>query len=75
MNEALRGVRDEAIELTMDALVTDIYTTSFMLAFRSLKAGGGSQEPGWLRAGSIATSSHGTWTIRALRSGWITRTT
>ena len=44
----LSGVRAEATELTMDALVTDIYTTSFMLAFRSLKAGGGSQEPGWL---------------------------
>jgi len=44
----LKGVRDEAIELTLDALVTDIYTTSFNLAFRSMKQGGGSQEPGWL---------------------------
>jgi len=48
MSEELRGVRDEAIELTHDALVTDIYTTSFMLAFRSLISGGGSHEPGWL---------------------------
>jgi len=44
----LKGVRDEAVELTRDALVTDIYTTSFSLALNSLKAGGGSQEPGWL---------------------------
>ncbi|MFP4250227.1 MAG: dipeptidase [Armatimonadota bacterium] len=44
----LKGVRDEAIELTHDALVTDMYTTSFMVALRALKAGAGSHEPGWL---------------------------
>ncbi len=44
----LTGVRDEAIELTLDALVTDIYTTSFNHAYGALKAGGGSEAPGWL---------------------------
>ena len=47
MTNPLSGVRDEAIALTKDALVVDIYTTSFGLAIRSLKAGGKPQKPGW----------------------------
>jgi len=47
MSDALAGVREEAIALTKEALVVDIYTTSFGLAIRSLKAGGKPQEPGW----------------------------
>ena len=47
MSAELSGVREEAVELTMDALVTDMYTTSFTLAYRALMNGGTSQEPGW----------------------------
>jgi membrane dipeptidase len=48
MSDTLPGVRDEAVELTLDALVTDIYTTSFNHAYGALKQAGGSEEPGWL---------------------------
>ena len=61
--DALRGVRDEAVELTMDALVTDIYTTSFGLAYRSLLKAGTSPEPGWF-AGSGADFGEGPFADR-----------
>ncbi|MEW6359482.1 MAG: membrane dipeptidase [Planctomycetota bacterium] len=47
MNESMKGVSDEAIALTKDSLVVDIYTTSFDLAYRALKSGGKPQVPGW----------------------------
>jgi len=47
MDDTLTGVRDEAVALTQEALVVDIYTTSFNLAFRSLRSAGTPQEPGW----------------------------
>lgn len=53
MSSKLRGVREEAVELTRDALVTDMYTTSFSVAYRSLLSAGTSPEPGWFaRSGS-----------------------
>ncbi|MGD9495355.1 MAG: dipeptidase [Armatimonadota bacterium] len=48
MGSVLTGVSDEAIALTHDALVVDVYTTSFSLAFWSLRSAGTPQEPGWL---------------------------
>jgi membrane dipeptidase len=49
MAEPLSGVRDDAIALTMDALVVDIYTTSFMhsAVLRAFRAGRGPGAPGW----------------------------
>jgi len=47
MSNPLSGVREEAIALTQEALVVDIYTTSFSLAMGALKAAGTSNEPGW----------------------------
>ena len=47
MDDVLKNVSQDAVALTMDALVIDIYTTSFNLALRSLKAAGTTQEPGW----------------------------
>ncbi len=47
MTDPLSGVRDEAIALTKEALVVDMYTTSFFWGLRALRAGGLRQEPGW----------------------------
>ncbi len=47
MTDRLSGVRDEAIALTREALVVDMYTTSFFSGLRALRAGGVRQEPGW----------------------------
>lgn len=47
MSDSLKGVSEKAIALTKDALVVDIYTTSFDLAIRALKSGGKPQTPGW----------------------------
>jgi len=47
MNEPLNGVSEEAVALTRDALVIDIYTTGFNQALRTLTKSGASQEPGW----------------------------
>ena len=47
MTDPLAGVSHEAIALTQDALVVDMYTTSFSLALGALKAGGQPQTPGW----------------------------
>jgi len=47
MTDPLPGVRDEAIALTREALVVDMYTTSFFAGLSALRAGGVRQEPGW----------------------------
>lgn len=49
MADLLSGVRDEAIALTRDALVVDIYTTSFMhgAVLRPFDLGGKPGAPGW----------------------------
>ena len=47
MTDPLSGVRDEAIALTKEALVIDMYTTSFFSGLRALRADGVRQEPGW----------------------------
>jgi len=47
MSDPMAGVSDEAIGLTRDALVIDVYTTSFFSGISALKARGMRQVPGW----------------------------
>ncbi|NLW49627.1 MAG: hypothetical protein GXY85_02120 [Candidatus Brocadiaceae bacterium] len=73
MADALSEVRDEAIALTQNALVVDIYTTSFLheSILKSLRKGGLANRPGWFArmGGSAGAAGYRRFDLAAVREG------